>query len=195
MKNIAVFLDRDGVVIRYVHDIHTLKDVEVFSFSAEAIRMLNEMHLKVILVSNQPQVAKGLLAEDDVKKMNGKVVNELEKNGAKIDALYYCPHHPDKGFPGERAGYKIECACRKPKTGMIDEAEERFDIDLSKSFIVGDSTTDIQTGENVKRKHPGFRTILVKTGLAGKDGKYAACEDFVAENLLDAAKLIKSLIE
>ncbi len=193
MGNIAVFLDRDGVIIKHVPDIHKMEDIDIFSFSAEAIRILNELHLLVVVVTNQPQVARGYLTEEDLKKMNNKIVGELKDDGAKIDAVYYCPHHPDKGFPGEKKEYKIECNCRKPKIGMVEGATKRFDIDLSKSFIVGDSTVDIKTGENVKQKYPGFRTILVKTGLAGRDGRYLVHEDFTAENLLDAAKLIKGL--
>lgn len=193
MGNAVVFLDRDGVIIKHVPNVHKMEDIDIFSFSSEAIRMLNKLHLLVIVVTNQPQVAKGYLTEENLKKINRKIVDDLEKGGAKIDAVYYCPHHPDKGFSGEKEEYKIECNCRKPKIGMIEEAAKRFDADLSKSFIVGDSTTDMQTGENVKRKYAGFRTILVKTGLAGKDGKYSVHEDFSVENLLDATKLIHKL--
>jgi histidinol-phosphate phosphatase family protein len=195
MGNAVVFLDRDGVIIKHVPDIHRMEDVDIFSFSPEAVRMLNKLHLLVIVVTNQPQVAKGYLTEEDLKKINQKIVGDLKKNGAKIDAVYYCPHHPDKGFPGERQEYKVECSCRKPKIGMIEEAAKRFDADLSKSFIVGDSTMDIKTGENVKQKYSGFKTILVKTGLGGKDGRYLVNEDFVVENLLDAAKLIQSIVK
>lgn len=195
MGNAVVFLDRDGVIIKQVPDIHKMEDVDVFSFSAEAVKMLNKLHLLVIVVTNQPQVAKGYVTEEDLKKMNQKIVGDLKKNGARIDAIYYCPHHPDKGFPGERQGYKVECGCRKPKIGMIEEAAKRFDADLSRSFIIGDSTVDIKTGENVKQKYSGFKIILVKTGLGGKDGRYVVHEDFVAEDLLDAAKLIRSIVK
>jgi histidinol-phosphate phosphatase family protein len=189
----AVFLDRDGVIIKYAPDICRMEDLELFSFSPEAVRILNRSKFLVIIVTNQPQIAKNYCTEETVKKMNDKIVNELKKEGAKIDAVYYCPHHPEKGFPSERAEYKIECTCRKPKIGMVEEAAKRFNIDLTKSFIVGDETRDIKTGENVKKKYPGFRTILVRTGLKGKDGKYTVKQDFTAETLLEAAKLIKSL--
>jgi histidinol-phosphate phosphatase family protein len=195
MRSIAAFLDRDGVVIKYVKDICRMDDLEVFSFSSEAVRMLNESGVLVIMASNQPQVAKGYCTEETVKEMDDRIVEGLKEEGAVIDAAYYCPHHPEKGFAGERPEYKIECDCRKPKIGMIEEAAKRFDIDLTGSFIVGDSTWDTKTGENVREKYPGFRSILVKTGLAGKDGKYTAKQDFTADNLLEAAKLIRSLVK
>jgi mannose-1-phosphate guanylyltransferase/phosphomannomutase len=191
----AVFLDRDGVIIKYVPDICRAEDIELFNFSSEAVKILNRLKFLVIVVTNQPQIAKNYCTEETVKEMNDKMVDELEKEGARIDAVYYCPHHPEKGFPGERAEYKIKCNCRKPKIGMVEEAAKRFNIDLTKSFIIGDETRDIKTGENVKKKYPGFRTILVRTGSAGGDRKYTTNQDFTAETLLDAAKLIKSLVK
>ena len=195
MKSIAAFLDRDGVIIKYVPDICKTEDMEIFSFSSEAIKILNESKVLVIIVANQPQVAKGYCTEEIVKEINNNIVDELKKEGAIIDAVYYCPHHPEKGFTGERPEYKIECDCRKPKIGMIEEAAKRFDIDITKSFIVGDSTWDTKTGKNAEKKYPGFKTILVRTGLAGKDGKYVVDQDFTVDNLLEAAKLIKSLVK
>ena len=190
----AAFLDRDGVIVKYVADPIKLSDIHLFDFSAQAVKILNGLNMHVIVITNQPQIAKGFTTEENVKTMNKKMVDELKAKGAEIDAVYFCPHHPDKGFPGERSEYKIDCVCRKPKTGMLEWAKERFDIDMHNSFIIGDSTVDIKTGENAKENYPGFRTILVKTGLAGKDGKYGVSPDFTSENLLEAAKLIKPLL-
>ena len=193
--NIAAFLDRDGVITEYIPDICKIEQLKIFDFSFKAIRMLNELKILIIITTNQPQVAKGYCTEKTIKEINNKLVSELKKDGAIVDATYYCPHHPEKGYPGERLEYKINCNCRKPKIGMIEEAAKRFDIDLTKSFIIGDSTWDTKTGENVRKKYPGFKTILVRTGLAGRDGKYVASQDFVVDNILEAAKLIKSLVK
>ena len=194
MKNIAAFLDRDGVINKFVPDLSKKEQIRILDFSAEAIRLLNELKFVVIIVVNSPQVAKGYCTEEMIKEINNKVVSELKEKGAIIDAVYSCPHHPERGFPGENIKYKIKCNCRKPNIGMLEEAAADFNIDLSRSFIVGDTTLDIKAGENVRKKYPGFKTILVKTGLSGLDGKYFTTPDFVVENILEAAKLIKSLV-
>ncbi len=194
MKNAAVFLDRDGVIIKDVPDIHRIEDIEVFSFSAEGIKILNRLGFLVIVVTNQPQVAKGLCTEDTVKAMNRKITEQLHAQGAKIDAVYYCPHHPDKGFSGENPEYKIDCACRKPKIGMIENAAGRFGIDLSRSFIIGDTMRDIKTGENVAMRYQNFRSVLVRSGANDDDDRFSAKPDFTADNLLDAARLIGKIV-
>lgn len=193
MKNAAVFLDRDGVIIKDVPDIHRIEDIRVFDFSAEGVRILNGLGFLVIVVTNQPQVAKGLCTEDTVREMNGEITEQLRAQGAKVDAVYYCPHHPDKGFRGERPEYKIDCACRKPKIGMIENAAEKFGIDLHRSFIIGDTMRDIKTGENVAAKYPGFRSVLVSSG-AHDNGRFSAKPDFTADNLLGAAMLIRKIV-
>ena len=112
----------------------------------------------------------------------------LGKEGVFLDDVFFCPHHPDKGYPEENPAYKIPCECRKPKTGLIEKAAERFNIDLKESWMIGDTTMDIQTGVNA-----GMRTALVLTGEAGKDKKYDVKPDLVCENLLDAVeKILKS---
>ncbi|HNT60611.1 MAG TPA: HAD-IIIA family hydrolase, partial [Candidatus Bilamarchaeaceae archaeon] len=128
---------------------------------------------------------RGLCAEDEVHGINKALVRMLEEKGAKIDAIYYCPHHPDKGYPGENPAYKMECECRKPKAGMLREAAAKFGVALKDCFMVGDRTVDVQTARNA-----GCKSILVKTGFAGKDGKHKAEPDYVCENMLEAAKLI-----
>jgi D,D-heptose 1,7-bisphosphate phosphatase len=189
MKKRAVFLDRDGVINEEVDLLHKIDQLKLINGSAEAIKLLNK-DFYVIVATNQPQVARGLCSEEYIQKINEKMKKELEKSGAIIDAIYYCPHHPEKGFPDENPEYKIDCNCRKPKTGMLEQAVKDFDLNIEFCFMIGDRTVDVKTGENAK-----CGTILVKTGYAGKDKKYETRPDFVVDNLLGAAKLIKALKE
>lgn len=132
-------------------------------------------------MTNQPVVARGMCEMEDVRRIHRKLETLLGRQGVYLDGIYFCPHHPDKGYPEENPAYKIPCECRKPKTGMILEAAERFHIDLEESWIVGDMTMDIQTGVNA-----GMHTALVKTGKAGTDGKYDVQPEVVGDDLLDA---------
>ena len=133
------------------------------------------------MITNQPVVARGMCEEDDVKHIHKKMQVLLGEQGAYVDDIVYCPHHPDKGYPEENQEYKIVCECRKPAIGMITKMVEKYNIDLSQSYFIGDSTVDIQTGKNA-----GLKTILLKTGQAGLDGKYDVEADYTAENLVRA---------
>ncbi|MEE9322960.1 MAG: HAD-IIIA family hydrolase [Candidatus Aenigmarchaeota archaeon] len=181
----AVFLDRDGVINEEINLLCKPSQLKPIEGSAEGIRMLNENGFLVIVVTNQPVVARNLCTEEDLVIIHGRLKELLAERGAKLDAIYYCPHHPDKGYPEENPKYKIDCECRKPKPGMILQASKDFALDPRKCVIVGDRLTDIEIGENV-----GCKTILVLTGN-GRDSKNAdAKPDHVCENLLEAAKLI-----
>ncbi len=184
----AVFLDRDGVVITATHLVTKMQEVEIEKNAPDAIRIFNDLGFKVIIVTNQPQVARGLCTEEDVIKINKNIKKTMEKDGAIIDDIYFCPHHPEmhEDVPEYAKKYRIDCRCRKPKTGMILEAAKKHDIDLSKSFMIGDRTVDAMTGKNA-----GIKTILVKTGRAGMDGKYDTIPDHICADLMEAAKLIK----
>jgi len=184
-KQRAVFLDRDGVINEEVDQLCNVKDLKIYSFAAKAIKRMNDLGYLVIIITNQPMIAKGFMTEKDLDAIHKKLETELGKEGAKIDAIYYCPHHPEKGFPGEVKELKIKCNCRKPKIGLFLRAKKDFNIDLKKSFCIGDQTMDILAG-----KRAGCKTILVKTGYGGKDGKFNIRADFVATNLLDATKFI-----
>lgn len=184
-RQACVFLDRDGTVNRYRGLVYLEEQFELEDGVAGAIRRLNEMGYLVILVTNQPVVARGLCGIEDVKRIHRKMQVLLGKEGAYLDDIMFCPHHPDKGFPDENIQYKISCNCRKPATGMIDEAVEKYNIDLAQSFMVGDSTIDIQTGKNA-----GMHTILLLTGQGGKDGKYDVVPDITAKDLADAVTII-----
>ncbi len=186
-KQKAVFLDRDGTINEHVGFLSHPEQFQLIQGAAEAIRMINESEFLSIVITNQPVVARGECSFETLEEIHKKMETELGKNGAYLDDLYFCPHHPDKGFIGEIPELKIECECRKPKTGMIDKAVDMYNIDASLSWFVGDSTIDIKTGKNA-----GLKTILVRTGESGKDGKYDVEPDYTADNLLDAVKYIIS---
>jgi len=184
-KKPAVFLDRDGVINEDINLLFKPSQLKLIDGAAEGIRMLNENGILAIVVTNQPVVARNMCTESDLATIHEKLEKMLEKKGARLDAIYYCPHHPDKGYPEENPKYKIKCECRKPKPGMLIQASKDFAIDMKKCFMIGDKTTDIKAGRNA-----GCKTILVKTGSAGKDGKFNIKPDYICKSLPDAAKLI-----
>ena len=184
-KQRCVFLDRDGTINKYQGLIYKEEQLELEQGAAEAIRLLNEAGYLAIVVTNQPVVARGLCDIGEVERIHKKLQVLLGEQGAYLDDIVYCPHHPDKGYPEENPLYKISCKCRKPNTGMIDKMLEKYNIDSRKSYIVGDSSVDIQTGKNT-----GLKTILVVTGQAGQDGKYRVQADMQAKDLLEAVKVI-----
>lgn len=184
-KQRCVFLDRDGTVNRYRGLLSQEEQFELEEGAAEAIRLLNEAGYLAIVVTNQPVVARGMCGMEDVQRIHHKMQVLLGNHGAWLDDIVFCPHHPDKGYPEENPLYKIVCSCRKPATGMIDSMVKKYNIDTNLSYIIGDSTIDIQTGRNA-----GLRTILLATGQAGTDGKYEVRADIQAKNLLDAVKII-----
>ncbi len=185
--NRAIFLDRDGTITKSTDLITNTKDLEMEDNAAEGIKLFNKLGMKVIVVTNQPQIARGMCTEEDVQKINEKMINDLARLGAKIDRVYYCPHHPEHhaDVPEHAKKYRIVCECRKPEAGMIKEAARDFSIDLSRSFAIGDRTVDTLAGKNA-----GCKTIIVKTGYAGLDKKHDVVADYEAKDLLDAAKQI-----
>ena len=181
----AIFLDRDGTVNRKNGLVWKEEQFELEDGVVEAIREINRSGYLAILVTNQPVVARGLCSVEDVENIHKKLETLLGREGVYLDDIRFCPHHPDKGYPEENPTYKIPCHCRKPDIGMLEECAERYNIDLGKSWMVGDTTMDIQTGKNA-----GTRTALVLTGDAGKDGKYSATPDLVCKDLGQAVKMI-----
>ncbi|MBI5061142.1 MAG: HAD-IIIA family hydrolase [Candidatus Aenigmarchaeota archaeon] len=182
----AVFLDRDGVI----NDgdlVHAPEQLILYENAADAIKILDALKMPVIVITNQPVVARGLCDEEMVSKINQIMLNELSKKGAKIDAVYYCPHHPQREYGGNLA-YRIECGCRKPGISMLEKAAKDFSLDLSKCFFIGDSMRDMKAAENA-----GCKKILVKTGHAGSDAEFKTEPDFICRDILEAAKSIKAL--
>lgn len=180
-KQRCVFLDRDGTINIYKGFLYKEDEFELIPGAAEAIRRLNMAAYLVIVITNQPVVARGMCSIETVKEIHRKMQVKLGEEGAYLDDIVFCPHHPDKGYPGENPLYKIVCNCRKPAIGMIQDAAERYNINLEESYLIGDSTVDIQTGKNA-----GMKTILVQTGLAGEDKKYDAQPDCVAAHIAEA---------
>ncbi|OGZ27142.1 MAG: hypothetical protein A2365_00535 [Candidatus Nealsonbacteria bacterium RIFOXYB1_FULL_40_15] len=185
-KRKAVFLDRDGVINEEVDQLSRAEDFKMYDFTPEAVRMINDSGMLAVIVTNQAMIAKGFMTESDLSEIHKKMETGLSAKGAKIDAVYYCPHHPEKGFKGEIEELKIDCFCRKPKIGLIEKAVSELNIDLKESFFVGDSTIDAKTAENA-----GVRFIGVKTGYGMKDQKHLLKRDLpLANNLLEAVKWI-----
>ena len=181
----AIFLDRDGTINKLNGFISNPIDFELLDGVTNAIRSINKSGYLAIVITNQPVIARGECTVEGLDEIHKKMETLLGLKGAFLDAIYYCPHHPDKGFKGEVAELKMNCDCRKPKTGMIDRAVKRFNIDLDDSWFVGDSTMDVQTGINA-----GIKNILLYTGEGGKDGKYEAKADYEADSLLEAVNLV-----
>jgi D,D-heptose 1,7-bisphosphate phosphatase len=181
----AVFLDRDGTLIVDKDNLRTADGLEMLPGVAGAIRELNHHAWRTIVVTNQPIIAKGWATEADLQTIHNKLETLLGLEHAFLDRIYYCPHHPDAGFEGERKELKIRCDCRKPGIGMIQKAAADLNIDLAQSWLIGDTTTDLQAARNA-----GLRSVLVQTGAGGRDGKHSAAADFACEDLPAAVKLI-----
>jgi D,D-heptose 1,7-bisphosphate phosphatase len=187
VKQPAVFLDRDGTLVKEVsaQGLHKIEDFELLPNVAEAVHELNHAGLRAVLVTNQPVIAKGFCTEADLQRIHNKLETLLGREHAFLDRIYFCPHHPEKGFTGERAELKIDCDCRKPKPGMLLQAQRDLNIDFAQSWMIGDTTTDVQTARNA-----GVKSILVRTGHGGSDGKHAVSPDFTCDSLLEAVRLI-----
>lgn len=147
-KQKAIFLDRDGTINKYVGFLRNIDDFKLIEGVTEAIKLINQSGYLAIVVTNQPVIARGEVSWDELHEIHRKMETLLGKDGAYIDGMYICPHHPDKGFEGERPEYKIDCECRKPKPGLLLQAAKVFNIDLSASYMIGDSQRDVEAGEN-----------------------------------------------
>lgn len=159
-KQRAVFLDRDGTINRYVGFIRKPEDLELLAGAAEAIRRINQSGYLAIVVTNQPVIARGEVTWEGLDEIHRKLETQLGREGAYLDDIFVCPHHPDKGFPGERPEYKLDCDCRKPKPGLLIQAAEKYNIDLAKSWMIGDDQRDVDAGTAA-----GCRTAVVTVGM------------------------------
>lgn len=162
-KQKAIFLDRDGTINKYVGFLRNIDDFELIEGVAEAIKLINQSGYLAIVVTNQPVIARGEVSWEELNEIHKKMATLLGKEGAYVDGIYICPHHPDKGFEGERPEYKIDCDCRKPKPGLLLQAAKNFNIDLSESYMIGDSHRDVEAGENAGVK----KSIKVEENEAG----------------------------
>lgn len=190
IPKIAIFIDRDGTINKEVDHLSSHEKFELIDGVGQAISKINSKGILSIVITNQPVIARGELSEFDLKIIHNKMDTLLGKQGAYIDRLYYCPHHQDGGFEGENKSLKFDCDCRKPKIGMFLQAKIDLNINLKKSWIVGDSTSDI-----LAARKAGMMSVLVLTGYAGKDGKHKVTPDYIAKDLNEAVNLILSQIK
>lgn len=178
----AVFLDRDGTIIEDSGYPHERDKIRFLSRASEGIALLNRNGFKVIIVTNQAGVARGYFTEETVQEINRYIQECLARAGARIDMIYYCPHHVE----GVIEEYRVDCHCRKPNPGMIEQAARDFEIDLAGSFVVGDHLSDVQAG-----RRAGCRTVLLSEEgrlEMGKPGDLFA--DHVARDLYEAAEWV-----
>ncbi|MDB4220762.1 HAD-IIIA family hydrolase [Amylibacter sp.] len=181
----VIFLDRDGTINYDVGHLSNEKDLRLLDGTAEAIKLINDSGYRCIIITNQPVIARGECSFAGLEKLHNIIEMSLGAEGAYIDRIYFCPHHPDAGFENERPDLKINCECRKPGIGLLKKANDDFNIDFTRSWFVGDTTVDIMTAQNL-----GISSILVQTGAAGMDGKYVVEADHETQDLLSAVKLI-----
>ncbi len=177
--NAAVFIDRDGTVNVEKNYLHRIEDWEWIPGVIEAIKKLNDMNLPVIVVSNQAGIARGYYDEQAVNKLHRQVQKLLEKENARIDGFYFCPHHPDYSPAGP-------CRCRKPEPGMLLTASQDFNIDLARSFMIGDKLSDVEAGSRC-----GAFPILVRTGYGQQASEQCESAILIKNDLLDAVRYIE----
>jgi D-glycero-D-manno-heptose 1,7-bisphosphate phosphatase len=188
-KNIAVFFDRDGTINEEIDFVKNPDELRLIENAAKAIRKINSLGLKSIIVSNQSGIARGFFTETELKIINDRLVELLKKENAFLEHIYYCPHHPE----GTVKEYSKNCDCRKPKTGLIEKAEKDYNLDLINSFMIGDMLRDLECGLNA-----GLKTILVRTGKGEETlrilPRYNYNIDYIAKDLIDAVNFIEKKI-
>jgi len=186
MKKPAVFIDRDGTISEEVGYVNHPSRFRIFPYSAEAIKKLNDAGWLAILVTNQAGVARGYFSEEIITEVHKILNNELALQHARLDAIFYCAHHPSVGEPP----YRLDCDCRKPKAGLIKRASSDFEIDLPNSWMVGDRYSDIELAHNAE-----LRSAFVLSGYGRGEWEYQRSSwqlqpDLVSEDLLEAVSFI-----
>ena len=182
-KQKAIFLDRDGVVNVEKSFISIPEELTLYDFTPKAIGKINKSEYLAIIITNQSVIARNLCSVKELETIHKKMETDLGMQHAYLDAIYYCPHHPDKGYPEERSEYKIDCDCRKPKAGLFQKASRNFNIDLSQSWMIGDSERDVLAGRNA-----GSKTVGVMTGYGMASSQ--AQPDFFFSDLAEAVDFI-----
>jgi D-glycero-D-manno-heptose 1,7-bisphosphate phosphatase len=186
MTNRAIFLDRDGTLNEEDGYITSPERLRLYSFAVEAVRLINQSGWKAIVLTNQSGVARGYFTEATLIEIHERMEESLRLQGARIDAIYYCAHHPDYGSPP----YRLDCDCRKPRPGLVVKAARDFNLDLSRCYVIGDRYRDIEAGHAA-----GARGVMVMTGLGREEYEtdqpsWPRQPDHVAEDLLEAVKWI-----
>lgn len=177
-KQKAIFLDRDGTINKYVGFLRDVDEFELLPGVAEAIKKINASGYLCVVVTNQPVIARGEVTFPQLEEIHNKMETLLGQQGAYIDGLYFCPHHPDSGYEGEVKELKVDCDCRKPKPGMLYRAAEEFNIDLEESWMVGDGENDVKAGLVA-----GCKSVLIKNTQDGQSADYG--QDETVCSLLD----------
>jgi len=181
----AIFLDRDGVLTQRADLTWEKNQIKISPKIAPFLHQFNKQNIPIIVITNQPVVARGWISEKDVESLHKLIQIRLNKKGAKIDKFYFCPHHPQATLKK----YRKKCNCRKPKIGLFKKAAREFNINLKKSLMIGDMTQDILAGKNAKTK-----TILIRAGHGGKDKKFKASPDYKVKTTADALKLAQKIL-
>jgi D,D-heptose 1,7-bisphosphate phosphatase len=182
----AVFLDRDGTLNIHRGFIARPDDIALLPGAGAALQRLHAMGFLTVLVTNQPVIARGETTFEGLKAIHDRLEELLRDDGGRLDAIYFCPHHPERGVAGEVAEFTIDCDCRKPGTGLVLQAARDLDIDLARSWMIGDTTRDVLTANRA-----GLRAIQVRSGEgAGQDRKYEARPDFVVDDIAAAVDAI-----
>ncbi len=181
----AVFLDRDGVINEEIDGVFAPEDFILYNEAAEAIRALNQSGYLVVVITNQPSIAKGFMSFDDLNEVHQEMETQLSRYGAMLDDIFFCPHHPERGFVGEISTLKKRCSCRKPDIALLEKAKRRHNIDFSQSFMVGDRESDIDAA-----KAAGIRSILVGSTINDKDKALLGQEVVIKKNLSTAVNYI-----
>ena len=164
----AIFMDRDGVINEEVDLLHDIDKFELIDGAIEAIKLINQSNFMAIIITNQPIIARNLCTLEELDDIHKKLETLLGNKGAFINALYFCPHHPDAGFPEERKEYKIKCDCRKPEAGMFISASKEWNINLDESYMIGDHQRDIDAGNNAGLKESFLIETNSKNALLNK---------------------------
>jgi D-glycero-D-manno-heptose 1,7-bisphosphate phosphatase len=185
----AVFIDRDGTLNEDIGYVSRPEELALYPWSAEAVKLINQSGLLAVVITNQSGIARGMYTEEILAEIHSRMIRELALQGARVDAVYYCPHHPEIGS----RRYRLECECRKPQPGLLNAAARDHDIDLARSFVIGDKASDIKLAERT-----GARAALVLTGFGRETlahpERWPCTPDVVAENVLEAVRRILELI-
>jgi D,D-heptose 1,7-bisphosphate phosphatase len=180
-KNRVVFLDRDGTICEEVGYLSSVEQMKLIPRSGEAVRLLNQKGYKVVVITNQAGVARGFFPEAALEGLHAEMIRQLREEGAHLDAIYYCPHHPLDGLPP----YRQECNCRKPATGLLERAAADLNLDLPSGYMIGDHLSDVECGQRI-----GAETILLLTGhgqeALAKRENWSRPPSFIAADLYDA---------
>jgi D-glycero-D-manno-heptose 1,7-bisphosphate phosphatase len=189
MRERAIFIDRDGTLNEEVGYITEVTQFRLYNFASEAVRLINDAGLRAIVLTNQSGIARGLFDEQFLLRLHRRMEESLKLGGARLDAIYYCPHHPELGEPP----YRQDCECRKPKPGLIERAMKDFHLNLRRSFVIGDRYRDVEMGCRA-----GTRCVMVMTGHGREEfrsqrASWKVQPEHIAENMLEAVRWILSV--